>query len=275
MAQIAVWEGTGPPTRGRWRENDTVVDTAGTTWRCTARGRPGTWASEGGGSGGSALPAATDILYRWSNGAVHTISAATTFEGLFALDGGAGAGKDGGVAVSWQEQRQVTDGVTNSTTTITSATAAFTAADVGRPVHGAGIVPGASIDSVTNATTAVLSNAATATASGVTIVIAGVATMLKDAIIAGYITVAADVGPAGKFASPNLNQNGYFTLPLAWDLGVVNAIGGTYVYMSVPIIPQRVASGTRLMPGISLDAPGVPVVSDYQEFLVTAVAIGV
>jgi hypothetical protein len=65
--------------------------------------------------------------------------------------------------------RTVTDGVLNSTTTVTSATAAFTASDVGRPVSGVGIPAGATIATVTNATTVQLSVAASATASGVTL----------------------------------------------------------------------------------------------------------
>ena len=66
-----------------------------------------------------------------------------------------------------KHSRFVADGVTNTTTTVTSATAAFTSADVGSFVTGAGIPAGATIASVTNATTIVLSAAATATATGV------------------------------------------------------------------------------------------------------------
>lgn len=69
--------------------------------------------------------------------------------------------------------RSVTDGVTASNTTLTSATAAFTSADVGAVVSGAGIPIGTTIASVTNGTTAVMSAAATATASSVTVGIAG------------------------------------------------------------------------------------------------------
>jgi hypothetical protein len=72
--------------------------------------------------------------------------------------------------------RTFADGVTNSTTTLTSATAAFVSGDVGRLVVGAGIptVIGTTasytyIASVTNGTTVVLSQAATATATGVSI----------------------------------------------------------------------------------------------------------
>lgn len=69
--------------------------------------------------------------------------------------------------------RTIVDAVENSSTTLTSATALFTANDVGKIVTGSGIPAATSIASVTNATTAVLSNAATATATGVTIVIKG------------------------------------------------------------------------------------------------------
>lgn len=69
-----------------------------------------------------------------------------------------------------EESRTVTDGVLNSTTTVTSATAGFTAAaDVGLLVIGTGVTPGTYIASVTNSTTAVLSAPATASASGVTL----------------------------------------------------------------------------------------------------------
>lgn len=67
--------------------------------------------------------------------------------------------------------RVVTDGVLNTTTLVTSATAAFTAADVGKSISGTGIPVGAYIASVTSATNIVLSAAATATASGVTVTI--------------------------------------------------------------------------------------------------------
>lgn len=55
----------------------------------------------------------------------------------------------------------VADGVTNGTTTITSATAAFTAADVGAPISGTDIPAGAYIAAYTNPTTVTLSAAAT------------------------------------------------------------------------------------------------------------------
>ena len=62
------------------------------------------------------------------------------------------------------------DGVTNTDTSLVSATLAFVAGDVGRRVHGSGISEangGTFIASRTNGTTVVLSQATTATATGV------------------------------------------------------------------------------------------------------------
>jgi hypothetical protein len=67
--------------------------------------------------------------------------------------------------------RAVSDGVTASTTTVTSATAAFSSSDVGATIVGAGIPALATIATVTNATTVVISAAATATATGVALTI--------------------------------------------------------------------------------------------------------
>lgn len=71
-------------------------------------------------------------------------------------------------------RRVVTDGITNGTTTVTSATAVFNStADAGKAISGIGIPAGTTISSVTNATTIVLSQAATTSASGVTLAIGG------------------------------------------------------------------------------------------------------
>ena len=68
--------------------------------------------------------------------------------------------------------RTVTDGVTtNTSTTITSATAVFTADDVGKPISGTGIAAGATIASIASATSATLSAAATADGTGITFTI--------------------------------------------------------------------------------------------------------
>jgi lysophospholipase L1-like esterase len=66
--------------------------------------------------------------------------------------------------------RIVTDGVLNSTTALTSATAAFVSGDVGRLVVATGIPFGTYIEAVGSSTAVTLSQAATATASGVTVI---------------------------------------------------------------------------------------------------------
>lgn len=73
---------------------------------------------------------------------------------------------DNTASLTVPNSRSVTDGVSNTTTTITSATAAFTNADVGASITGTDISAGTTIASVTNSTTAVLSQAATGSHSG-------------------------------------------------------------------------------------------------------------
>lgn len=67
--------------------------------------------------------------------------------------------------------RAVADGVLNTTTTVTSATAAFVQDDVGSPISATGIPSGTTIASVESATSITLSAAATATASSVALTI--------------------------------------------------------------------------------------------------------
>lgn len=67
--------------------------------------------------------------------------------------------------------RTVTDGATNTNTTVTSVTAAFTTEDVGKPISGTGIPAATTIASVESATSCTISAAATGTATGVTITI--------------------------------------------------------------------------------------------------------
>jgi hypothetical protein len=71
-----------------------------------------------------------------------------------------------GTFVSYPNSRSINDGVTTSgSSTVTSATANFTASDVGLTLYSANIPAGATIQSVTNTTTAVLSANATTTAT--------------------------------------------------------------------------------------------------------------
>jgi hypothetical protein len=67
------------------------------------------------------------------------------------------------------EYRVVTDGVTNTDTTVTSATAMFSPFDVGIGITGTGVQASTTIASVQSATSVTLSQATTATATGVTL----------------------------------------------------------------------------------------------------------
>lgn len=69
--------------------------------------------------------------------------------------------------------RIVVDGVTNSTTTVTSATAAFGAGDLGRSISGGTIPSGSVITAVASTTSVTVSAAATGSASGVTLTLGG------------------------------------------------------------------------------------------------------
>jgi hypothetical protein len=89
-----------------------------------------------------------------------------------------------------KHSRFVLDGVLASSTAVSSATAAFTSADVGSTISGAGIPAGATIVTVTDASHVVISAAATATGSGVTLTIA-VPTLIYDHLV-DALTMASD-----------------------------------------------------------------------------------
>ncbi|MCA1684240.1 MAG: Ig-like domain repeat protein, partial [Actinobacteria bacterium] len=78
---------------------------------------------------------------------------------------------DVGAYIEGGRYRTPTDGVTNSTTTVTSATANFTSADVGSDIEGGSIPLGATIVSVQSATSVTISLAATTTATAVKLII--------------------------------------------------------------------------------------------------------
>ncbi len=67
--------------------------------------------------------------------------------------------------------RVVTDGVLNGTATVTSATANFTSADLGRFLAGTGIPAGSYIMAVISPTNVTISNSATQTATGVALTV--------------------------------------------------------------------------------------------------------
>ena len=109
-----------------------------------------------------------------------------------------------------------TDGVTTSSnTTLTSASAAFTTADVGRTISGSGIPGGTTIASVTNGTTVVLSAAATATATGVSITIG------RPGAFWRYVFPKAVLQPS-DFTLENAARQVVFTGPMYENPGINN-----------------------------------------------------
>lgn len=102
--------------------------------------------------------------------------------------------------------RSVSDGVLNSSTTVTSATANFTTADVGAAITATGIPAADTIATRSSATQILLAVAATATASGVTLTIVqtttnAVATMATE-LAAAFTGVGLQV-----FADGNVSGN--------------------------------------------------------------------
>lgn len=91
------------------------------------------------------------------------------------------------------QARSVADAVTNSTTLVTSATAAFGSLDQGALIVGTGIPANTYISTVVSATNVTISNAATASASGVTI------TVTRPGA-AGLVTIAQDLAALGAAA---------------------------------------------------------------------------
>lgn len=104
------------------------------------------------------------------------IPTTSTLDRLF-VSGNAELGTRHGTVSEDDDPRIVTDGVTTSlSTTVTSATAAFTSADVGAAISGSGIPTGATIISVESSTSVTISVPATLTASGVSLTITSVLT---------------------------------------------------------------------------------------------------
>jgi len=99
-----------------------------------------------------------------------------------------------------QSPRQVTDGATNSNTTVTSATASFNSGDIGRGISGTGIPVGAIITAFASATSVTISAPATATATGVTLTLGGgVGTIVPEVRWLGTGTTVAGVSPIFLF----------------------------------------------------------------------------
>jgi hypothetical protein len=118
---------------------------------------------------------------------------------------------------------------TNGSTTLTSTNAAFTAADVGLGVTGAGIPAGAKIASYVNATTVTLSSAATATATGATLTFGSASAVVYS--ISGQSILRTENGELTTIASSTDNL-----LPTFNDVQL--ALANTeYVATSITFLP--------------------------------------
>lgn len=117
-----------------------------------------------------------------------------------------------------QAARTVTDGVTTSSdATVTSATAIFTADDVGANISGTGIPAGTTILSRNSATSIELSANATASGSGVTLTIGAISSLPLKPILATEVSVYLDDSAANlgntkltRVVSASFNLSGRF-----------------------------------------------------------------
>ena len=133
------------------------------------------------------------------------------------------SGSNRSIKIENSSIRSINDGVTVVGTTVTSASANFTASDVGRSITGSNIPVGATIQSRTNATTITLSAAATAAGTAQVLAIGSdesvtSARVVNDAVFATSTTItsatagfaASDVGL--KVASTaGIPANSYIT----------------------------------------------------------------
>lgn len=140
---------------------------------------------------GTGIPASSTIVAVNSATSV-TISANATATGSGVSITVTRVGGDwvGGTYGTWQVipaylmGRTVADGATtNASTTVTSATAAFTSRDVGGVIATTNLPVGTTIVSVTNATTVVVSAAATATGSSQAVTLTPVASLFTPDIV--------------------------------------------------------------------------------------------
>ena len=175
---------------------------------------------------GSTLPSFTtqEGLVRADGQVIaHTWRGCTVKSAEFAmpLDGFLSVGLDVD-AKAMHITRSVTDGVTTSgDATVTSATAAFTANDVGVPITGTGIPANTTILSVTNATTIELSANASAAGSGVTLTIG------SAYVTPTYATAATLYSSTPNPSLANVVLGGSMTVPTTTALGSIS--GGTTV----------------------------------------------
>lgn len=145
------------------------------------------------------------------------------------------------------DHRAVADGVTNTDTSFSSATAAFGADDVGKPISGTNIASGTTIASVTSATAVVLSQASTGTGTGQatvigialasasytsglvpvtfrhgSVTIGGSAVKVKAATLTGAVALDVDRFALGQAYHDEALENGHFDVTAQLDLEFVD-----------------------------------------------------
>jgi len=129
--------------------------------------------------------------------------------------------------------RTLSDAVTsNNSTTLTSASANFTAADVGKSIAGAGIPAGTTIQSYVSATNVTMSNSATADAASVAAVI-GASTVVYS--ISNQSIMRTENGTLTTIASSTDNL-----LPSWLDVDLSNT---EYLNSSITFLPIFASAG--------------------------------
>jgi Tfp pilus assembly protein PilW len=142
---------------------------------------------------------------------------------------------NGGIIVDYGAYgaRTVSDAVTsNNSTTLTSASANFTSADVGKSIAGTGIPTGTTIQSYTNATTVTMSNSATADAASAAAVI-GASTVVYS--ISNQSILRTENGTLTTIASSTDNL-----FPSWLDVDLANT---AYLTTSITFLPIFTSGG--------------------------------
>lgn len=157
------------------------------------------------------------------------------------------------------------DGVSNSTTTYMSATAAFTQADVGRSIVGTNIPAGTVISAVASTSSITLSATATASASGLTFILgrANVGTVEGPSTLIWPINQSNSFGGGvGEAANANVNRvlGGTITTGAGADLGGPTSILGIPRTSGSPVIgiigDSIIAGTTDTTPSSPQPVPG-------------------
>jgi prepilin-type N-terminal cleavage/methylation domain-containing protein len=137
-----------------------------------------------------------------------------------------------GIIVDYGTRTVVDAVLTNNSTTLTSATANFTAADVGKSIAGTGIPPGTTIQSRVSATNVTMSNSATVNGAGAEAVI-GAGTVVYSVI--GQSILRRENGTLTTIASSTDNL-----LPTSLDTELSNT---EYLTTSITFLPIFTSAG--------------------------------